>query len=163
MVENLAVEILLETRFINECIRGIFLTRRKFVPWHLRLLATITTKTTIIPIYANINVLDSNANSNYDVVRADNHFIQVARHITIAAHTQSTILLRCEGSGLMKTETHCNIMERRCSIAAKILIEILSEMPPYVYIANLTAKPMKLPKFMIFSILLEAPTSVVHA
>lgn len=70
---------------------------------------------------------------------------------------------KCQGAGLMKLETHCNVVERGGSMTARGLIGILPGKPLYGNILNMTAEPMKLRKFMLVEHVSNAPTYIIHA
>lgn len=50
----------------------------------------------------------------------------------------------------MTIETYRNVVERQYFMPARDLMDILPGKALYVYIANLTAMPVNLPKFMIW-------------
>lgn len=62
----------------------------------------------------------------------------------------------------MTAEIHCNTAERRCAMAAQSQMGVLPGKRFFVYVANLSAKPVNLPEFMKASILLDAPECTVH-
>lgn len=73
---------LLGTFFIDWCIHGIVPTEWRVIAWQSRLRPVITTKTAIISIYADINVLGCSMESSYDAVCDEHHLYWVARLIT---------------------------------------------------------------------------------
>lgn len=61
IVENLAVDALLGSSLFGLCIRRIFRTERKVIPWHSRPVAILSTKTVTNSINADNSVLDVNS------------------------------------------------------------------------------------------------------
>lgn len=107
-------------------------------------------------------MLDSNTKSLDDAVRDLCHLCRVARQIMIPAHTPATVLIRCQGAGIMKIEMHRIIVDRQRCMTGQDLMELLPENPSFVYITNLTTKPVNFPEFMIVAISSNAPTCRVH-
>lgn len=66
IVENLAVDILLRTLFINRCIRRIFPTERQIVPCHSKPVVIISTNTVINSINDDNTELTMNTHSQDD-------------------------------------------------------------------------------------------------
>lgn len=81
----------------------------------------------------------------------------------IPAYMQLLVLVSSKDAGLMKTETHCNIVKCHCSMTARNLMHIPHGKPFYVYGANLMAKPTNLPKVMIDCYASRAPARIPNA
>lgn len=67
------------------------------------------------------------------------------------------------GAALMMIETHGNVVESQCPMTTRGLMNILSGKLVYVCIAYLTAKPVKLSKFMIVASASSALLCIMHA
>lgn len=143
IVENLAVDVLLGTSLVDWCIRSIFPTEQKVVSWSLRPAAINLTKAPINPIHADITVF--NMHTDKDTLDNEQYLCRVEKQITILAHMPAAILMCSQGPGLIKIETHCNIVERRCSIAVRGLMDIFPTKSFHVYVAKLTANPGNVP------------------
>lgn len=63
----------------------------------------------------------------------------------------------------MAIETQRNLVEWKYFMIARGLMYILLRKPFYVYIVKLTDTPVNLPKFMIFTFALNAPTGIIHS
>lgn len=63
----------------------------------------------------------------------------------------------------MTIETHGNVARCRCSMNARDLTDILSWKPFYVYIVNMKAEPVNLPRFMIVAYASSASTYTIQA
>lgn len=62
----------------------------------------------------------------------------------------------------MTIAIHCNIVECRCSMNTRGVMEILLGKSLYVQMANLMAKPVNLLPFMIVANTSNAPTYIIH-
>lgn len=62
----------------------------------------------------------------------------------------------------MRVENYHNVLEHRCSMTWKDLMNILTGKLFYAFITNMTAKPVNLPKFMIVQSAPNDPTSTIH-
>lgn len=71
---------------------------------------------------------------------------------------QAEVLLSFEGTGIMKIKTHYNVVERQPSMTPGGLLNILPGKPLYVYMTNLAARPINLPKFKIVTFMSNGPT-----
>lgn len=79
------------------------------------------------------------------------------------AHTPVAVLVCFQGDGLMMTETNGKAVERRCCMTATGLMEILAGNLFDVFILNMTAKAVSLPKFMIVAYASNIPTCLIQA
>lgn len=70
--------------------------------------------------------------------------------------TRAAVCIRCQGEGLLLVETHFNIIERRCSIPARGIMDILPAVSFYTHIANMLAKAVSLPKHIIVALATNA-------
>lgn len=163
IVENPAVDVLLEALFIDQCIHRIFTTERKIVPWQLRPVATIWTRMATNMIRAYDTVFNVNTSSHDEALRDEFNLCCVARLITVPAYTQAAVLVSCQSAGLMTIETDHDVVECRCSITARGLMYILTGKQFYTYIANLTARPGNLQRFVIVDSASNAATCIIHA
>lgn len=73
------------------------------------------------------------------------------------------MLVRYRGAAFMANETHEDIVERRSSRTLRGLINILPDKPFYVYIANQTAKPKHLAKFLIVAAASNVLSCIIDA
>lgn len=83
--------------------------------------------------------------------------------ITAPKYAQAVVLVCSQGAGIMTSNTHGNVVERRCSTTARGQMRILPGKPIYVHINNLTAKQIILPRFMIGADASSALTCMKHA
>lgn len=67
------------------------------------------------------------------------------------------------GAELLTTETHHIVFEHRYSMTAQGLIDILPGMPFYLFVANLTANRVNVPKFMIVALAFNAFSCIIQA
>lgn len=112
-------------------------------------MAGIPTKKAISLINTDNRVLKVNSHSQDDALCEKSNSCHLLCQITILAHTHAAVLVSCRGGGLMATETHGNVFERRGSMNRRGVIDILPGNLFYVYIINMTTKPLTLPKLMI--------------
>lgn len=76
-------------------------------------------------IFADIKVLKNNKNWSDDSVPDEHYLCFIEHEITILEHTKATVLISCQGTMLMTSETNRKIVERRWSMTARDLKEIL--------------------------------------
>lgn len=165
VVENLAVDILVGTSFIDRCIRGIFPTERKIVPWHSRPVSILTSSSNISSKFPRVEFLDHDGTQSEvkeDDEEEEFFLCRVSRPITIPADTQAAVSVSSQGAGLMLVETHMHLAKRRCSMAARGIMEIFPGKPFFLYVANLSGKPVHLPKHMIVAYASNSPKCIVH-
>lgn len=81
----------------------------------------------------------------------------VTRQITTSVYMQAALSVSSQDAGLMTIATHGNVFERRCSMPAQVLMEILPGEPTFVYTGTLTAKLANLPKLLRASFASSAP------
>lgn len=72
-------------------------------------------KMSINLVYANIAVFNVNRNADQDAPSNEHYLCRLEHYITIHAYTQTAELGIFQCAGLMKIETHRNIVECRCS------------------------------------------------
>lgn len=72
----------------------------------------------------------------------------VTRQAMTAAYLKAAVLASCRVAGPTAVETHRNFVKRRCFMTERGLMNILHGKRSYLYIQNLTAKPVSLPKCM---------------
>lgn len=113
-------------------------------------------------IYADINVLNGTRSWPNDAVGDGHHLCRAGLQNKIRNHTQAAVLVRCQGAGIMKFETHCSIVERRCFMTTRCLMNTLPGKLLHVHIANLTEKPVDLPRFLRVASTSNAFTCIVH-
>lgn len=70
----------------------------------------------------------------------EHHMYCIARKVTIPAYSQAAVLVSSCGAGIMTIKTHTYVVERRCSMSARGLMDILPGKSIYVYSANHMAK-----------------------
>lgn len=83
-------------------------------------------------IYKRINVLSWSTKASNDLIRVRNSVLCFAGQITIeivAAQIQVTILVCCQGDGLMTMEIHFHIIELRGLMTVPGLMEIVPGKP----------------------------------
>lgn len=91
-----------------------------------------------------------------------NCLCRIAFLITIMAHMKEIVLFRYERFALMTIESHCNIVDRWCSMMARSLKTIFLGRLFHYYIATLTPKPVCLPRFMVADSATRAATCIIH-
>lgn len=95
--------------------------------------------------------------------RTEEHYLScVAHQDTIPAYLQAPGLLSSRKAGLMTVETHRNVVEHKFPLTTPGVMDILSSKPFYVYMANLTAKPVNFPKFMTVASASNVPSCIIH-
>lgn len=80
----------------------------------------------------------------------------------ICIHSGS-LLVNSFSVGLMKIETHHNAVEHRCSMTVGGLMDNIPGKPVYIYIGNLAARSINLPKVMIVGFASRGPTCIMYA
>lgn len=75
----------------------------------------------------------------------------------------AAVLVSCDGAGVMTVEARGHVVECQCSITTRDMMDILHGKPIFVYIANMTANPVRLQKFMIVLYAPNAPICIKHA
>lgn len=98
-----------------------------------------------------------------DAVSEEHHTCSVSRKIAIPAHTQAAVLVNWYGAGLMKIETHRNILKPQCSQTARGPKIIQNGNPFHIYRALLLVKPTSSAKIYYSGSASSAPTCVIHA
>lgn len=163
VVYNLAADILLRTSILYHCFCNIFPCEWKFFPWHWRPGVILSTHKTIKTIFTK----SPNKRGEYDVYhRHDNGWASsvscgLSNHNTCLFATE--IFVRGHGAGLKTTATHRNVVQCRCSITTRGVMDILSRKPLHFYIMNLTSKLVNIPEFMIGSSASSPPEFIIHA
>lgn len=138
-------------------------TEHKIIPWHSKPVAIISTKTEINLINADNTVFSVMTKSHDDASSDKFDLCRVARQKAIRMCMQSAVWINCQGAAPMTTETHGILVQRRCSMNVRGPTDILTGKTFYVCIANMTANPVTLPKFMIVTFVSRAPTCITHA
>lgn len=110
IAENLAVNILLRTLLIDQCIRGVFPTKRKIFSWHSWLVANITTKKATNMINIDVTVFNGNTKWHKDALTDEFDERCAAHHLTIPAYKPVRVLIVCHRAGIMTIETRCNAL-----------------------------------------------------
>lgn len=151
ILENLAGNVLLGTSIIKQCICRIFPTEPKIVLWHSNPVAIISTQTATNSINADSTELNVKTLLQDEASKEECHPFCVAHQVTISAHRQAALLVRCRGAPRMKIETHRSVVEHRCPMTAQGLMDIVPGKPFYVYILYMTAKAVNFPKFVVVS------------
>lgn len=138
IVEDLATEVFPGTSFTDRCILRIVPIEREIVPWHMKPVANISTKTAIDSVNAYNTVFNVNKNSHDEAL--SDELCPVARQITKPPHTKAAVLVLCQRAGFMTMEIHGNVVERHCYMTARGLMDILLGKPFHIYNPNVTAK-----------------------
>lgn len=74
MAKNLNIDVLLEASFMDQCIRRIFLTEHEMVPWLLKPMENISTKTATSLINPDKTFSKKNGNSQ-DEASSETHIL----------------------------------------------------------------------------------------
>lgn len=116
VVENLAVELLLGTTFIDRWIRGIFPLDLKIVPWQSHPVDILSTQPRKASIFSDITFIDKDP---LQVGEEEEYFssrVNASNNNTSWHVSQSFSSTR--GSGIVIIETHRHLAEGRCSVVA---------------------------------------------
>lgn len=70
--------------------------------------------------------------------------IRVARQRAIAPMTEPTVMLTCRGAGMLRVDTHPNLLRRRSVLMAKGIAEVL---PDEVFHVLMSSVSEERPKF----------------
>lgn len=143
-------------------IRDIFLAESKIFSLAPKPVAIISTRTVLNLKYVDNTVFNLNTSSQDDTSSDELNLCRVARQVTIPARTQAAVLVSCKGAGPMIIETHDNVIGRWYCITAKSEMAILRGKPFYICIANMTAKPGNLSKFITLVYCSSAPTCIIQ-
>lgn len=135
----------------------------RVVPWHSRPAEIISVQKSINSIYIDFSEFNDKTRPLNDDGSESHRSCRAARQITVLAYTQAAVLIKCYGAGLTTIETHYNVVKHRCSMPGRGQMDVLPERPFYVYIENLTAKPIELLKLMKVACALSDPTCIIHA
>lgn len=103
-----------------------------------------------------------NTDYQYDAW-SDKFNLRVALQVTIQGCTQAAVWVGLQGPGTKTIETRGNIFEDQCNMTGKGLVDILPRKPFYMYIANPTARPVNLTRFMIVRYASSAAAYIIHA
>lgn len=105
--------------------------------------------------------LDDKRNSLGDAVSSEHYLYIIARLIMIPPYSQTTVLLRCQGFGLMKIKIKQNIVKPQCPRATRRLKRI----PPETFASKFKFdwKARELTKNFMLFISPNSPTFMVHA
>lgn len=161
--ENLSIDVLLRTTFIGRCTHRIFRVEQKIVPWHSKPVEIISTNNAINLTNADNSVFSVNNHSRKDASSKEFNLRRVARQVRMLENKQAAVLVSCQSFGTMTIEIHGNVIERRCSMTARGLMNILLGKRFYIYILIVMANRVNLPKFMILSYVLSAPACIIYA
>lgn len=84
------------------------------------------------------------------------------RQIKITSFRPPAVGIICQKEGLLLVATDPNIIEQQCSVTASGIMNILLGVPFYIYIANMSAKSVLLPKHMMVASATNVATCTVH-
>lgn len=87
----------------------------------------------------------------------------VSRQILKPPFLQGLVSVRYYGQVVLLLETLAVIVERRCSMAERGVKEILPVVLFYIFITNLLAKLVSLPKHMLATSAMDAFVHAIHA
>lgn len=156
VVKNIAVDVFLNTSFIDSCIRRIIPSERKIVPWPSHQLSILPSFSTVCLLFSEISILSvhyahavKSSDANIDKEGEGFHLCRISRQIMTPSFIQAVISVICYGQGLLLMEIHPTFVRRRWSMSTWGVMEILSGMLFYIYAANLLAKAVNLSKQMI--------------
>lgn len=161
--KSVAVDTLLGTSFIDPCIRGLFKSERKIVPVLSGPVAIISWTRLISYIFAYSTVLELSTTHKTDKELEELYLCHISPQISIPACMQAVILVSGQRPCTLLMEIHRNVVERQCSMTARDVMGIMTSRAFYVFIANMMARPVNLPKFMIVSPASNTPACIVHA
>lgn len=85
------------------------------------------------------------------------------RQIKIYSFTQAAASRNCYEKGLLFVEIHPSIFEQRCYMATKGVMDILPDVPFYIYIANMSAKAVCQTKCLMVASATNALPHIIHA
>lgn len=125
-IENPAVDVLLRTLFIDRCIPEILPTERKSVPWYLKPVEAISTSTLMS---ADHTVFTVNTPWQDDASSEEVNWGRVVHQVPIPACTKAPVFLSCPYAVFLTIKTYGNVIERRCSMKLRGLLDILSGKP----------------------------------
>lgn len=111
----------------------------------------------------HITVSKLNTNFNNDGLGNEYTLCPVQLQTSISTYMQAAIFVICQGAGLMIIETQRNIVERRCYMTARGLIDTLSGKLFYICIPNLTGTCNILQKCMTAASRSPGLTFSIHA
>lgn len=114
-------------------------------------------------IAAETEEFDVHTKADRCPLTGEHHLHHVARQIRIPTYSQPAVLVSCHSAMLMTLETHPNVVERQCAMNTEGLMHILPGKLFYLYIANLTAKPVGLLRFMISASAFNTISCIIQA
>lgn len=130
-VDNLALDVLLGTSFIDCFIWGLFSSESMVVSWHSPPMMILWSLQTVSALFADTAILNGEwttaAKSNdvdYEEEEEEFHLCWLSRQIKITSLTQAEISFKCQEEGLLLVETSLNTIKRRISINSRGVMDI---------------------------------------
>lgn len=105
--------------------RRHILSSERIVPLAVETNSNVTVKTATRSIKNHAAVFNVNENYHYNIVSDDFSLRYVVGHVTLPLYMQAAVLFSCQGAGLMTIETQRNVVEQRCSMMVRGLMDIL--------------------------------------
>lgn len=82
VLDNLAIEVLLRSLFIDRCIRGVFPSDRKIVPWHSPPIAILLAQTQFNAITADTKEVDLQTTYHISNTKKEHYMCCLVRQVT---------------------------------------------------------------------------------
>lgn len=137
-------------------------SERKSVLLHSQSVLIILTQKTVNAIGAKIEVAGIHRITDRGT-QTEKHFLWgVACQVMVPAYFKAAMPNTFRSTGIMPIETHQNIVEQRFCTTEQGILDIWTGKAFYVCIANLMAKPVNLPKFVIVSSASKAFGCLIH-
>lgn len=170
VVDNLAVDVLLGTSFIDLCIQGLFPGEQKVVPLHFHLVSMLSYFPTASLLFSDVSISNlqydhaaKSINRGNDKDEEELHLCRVSHQIVISPFTQAAVGVRIYGQSLLLGATHPNIVEWKYLIATRGVLELFPGELFVIYIANLSAEAFSLPKNIIVTCTTSTLPHITHA
>lgn len=170
VVENFAIDVLLGMYFIDQRIWGTLPSECTVVPQHSLLASILSSFSTISTVFSDVSVFNvqSAHSEKYGEVNNDKEkeafsLRRVSCQIMTPPSTPATVSVRCFGQEVLIVRTQSRIVKRKCLTAASGAMEILPGVQFYIYIANLLAKAVSLPRNMRVAAETNGLPQIIHA
>lgn len=111
MVDYVSIDVLLGASIIDRCIRRNFPTEHETIPWNLKPMAIVLTRTATTPMNALDAVLNVNANLHDDASRDKCNLCRNELEISILTYMQAAVFVSYQGARRLTIETCGRIVE----------------------------------------------------
>ena len=161
VIEELAVPVLLGTSFADRFIQGIFPQERKVVPNDSGPVAILSTlvkdpETNLLVEQDPLLCVKDQSDDKREIR------FRVAKKRTIPPMSEAPVTVTTNAGGLMMLSPHPNLFKSRTALTAQGIMEVVPHTPFKVLVANLSNKPVDIPKHTIIAVGSDLPEKIVE-